>query len=115
MRTLSYVGRGWWSQSEAKFKKAEDAIKSYGKDNVSRIGPGVWLCTKNNEPTELLLMARDESPKKRVRTKARAKAVAIPVVATKAKRNTSTCAKAGACKTAGKAGCSKKNKRAPAL
>jgi len=107
MRTLSYVGRGWWSHGEAKFKKAEDAIKSFGKDNVSRIGPGVWLCTKNNEPAALLLMARDESPKKRVRTKAKAKALTVAPTAPKTKRSTTPCNKAGACKKAGKAGCKK--------
>jgi hypothetical protein len=85
MRTLSYVGQGWWSHGETRFKKAEDAIKIYGKDNVSRIGPGVWICSKNNNPVELLLMAREESPKKVVKAKAKAKAVAIPVTAPKAK------------------------------
>lgn len=87
MRTLSYVGRGWWGKAVSKFKKAEDAIKVYGKTNVSRIGPGVWLCIKNGEPAELILMEREETARKRIRATAKPKAVAIPVVATMLKGN----------------------------
>ena len=96
MTTLSYGGRGWWSRSATQLKKSEDAIKIYGEDNVSRIGPGVWLCSKNGAPNQLLLMVREESPKERVQAKARAKAVAIPVTAPKAKAKAQTKAKAAA-------------------
>lgn len=85
MRTMSYVGQGWWSQGSTKFKKAEEAIKIYGKQNVNRIGPGVWLCTKNNEPVELLLMARDEAARSRPKTAIKAKVATVAKTATKAK------------------------------
>lgn len=73
MRTLNYVGRGWWSQSAARFKWADDAIKIYGKDNVSQIGPGVWLCTKDDTPVELLLMECEQNPKAKTKVKTKVK------------------------------------------
>lgn len=88
MKTLNYVGRGWWSGSRTKYKKAEEAIKVYGKTNVSRIGPGVWLCVRNNEPVELILMHKDEqkpaaaAPKTKIIAAApKAKVVAAPAKA----------------------------------
>jgi hypothetical protein len=104
MRTLSYLGRGWWGGVAGSFKKADDAIRIHGKENVTRIGPGVWLITKNNEPHQLLLMQRDEasSKKVRVRTTAKAKAIAIPVIKSKALAAQSAGDKK-ACKATGKA------------
>lgn len=79
MRTLKYVGRGWWSQVATKFKKTEDAIKVYGKDNVARIGPGVWLCTENSvgsnngTPLELLIMECEQNPKAKTKVNTKVK------------------------------------------
>lgn len=73
MRTLNYVGRGWWSHGAARFKWADDAIKVYGKDNVSQIGPGVWLCTKDDTPVELLIMEREQNPKAKTKVKTKVK------------------------------------------
>jgi hypothetical protein len=93
MKTLSYNGRGWWAGNTTRFKKADDAVKVYGKDNVTRVAPGVWLITKNNEPHELLLMHRD-APKV-----ARAKTAVVSLPVATAKKTRRTCP-APKCKTA---------------